>query len=75
MDIHHIITPELVQKAFKKTGIYPLDPSVFTDKDLHQAWFIQLLHIFLHHILPKFLLLQWQLLPTWRMMIFSHGRR
>jgi hypothetical protein len=33
MAIHHVITPELIQKAFKKTGIYPLDPSVFTDKD------------------------------------------
>ncbi|KIK33586.1 hypothetical protein CY34DRAFT_99332, partial [Suillus luteus UH-Slu-Lm8-n1] len=28
MAIHHIITPELIQKAFKKTGIYPLDLSV-----------------------------------------------
>jgi hypothetical protein len=33
MAIHHVITPELIQKAFKKTSIYPLDPSVFTDKD------------------------------------------
>ncbi|KAG1727550.1 DDE superfamily endonuclease-domain-containing protein [Suillus paluster] len=33
MAIHHVITPELVQKAFKKTGIYPLNLSVFTDKD------------------------------------------
>ena len=31
--IHDVITPELVQKAFKKTGLYPLDPSVFGDKD------------------------------------------
>jgi len=33
MAIHHVITPELIQKVFKKTGIYPLNPSIFTDKD------------------------------------------
>ena len=31
--IHHIITPELIQKSFKNTGLYPLDSSVFTNKD------------------------------------------
>ena len=33
MEIHHVITPELVQKAFKKTGLYPLNPSAFGDED------------------------------------------
>ncbi|KAH7917731.1 DDE-domain-containing protein, partial [Leucogyrophana mollusca] len=33
MSIHHVITPELIRSAFKKTGIHPLDPSVFTDRD------------------------------------------
>jgi len=33
MAIHPIITPDLIKKAFKKTGLYPLDPSVFMDND------------------------------------------
>ncbi|KIK45040.1 hypothetical protein CY34DRAFT_802009 [Suillus luteus UH-Slu-Lm8-n1] len=33
MSIRHVITPALVQKAFQRTGIHPLNPDVFTDKD------------------------------------------
>ena len=31
--IHHTIAPSLVQKAFAKTGIYPLNPNTFNDND------------------------------------------
>jgi hypothetical protein len=33
MSIRHVMTPDIVQKAFKKTGIHPLDASVFSEKD------------------------------------------
>ena len=36
--IHDVITPFLVQKAFKHTGIYPLNPNLFTEKDFAPAW-------------------------------------
>lgn len=31
--IHRTLTPSLVQKAFAKTGIYPLNPTIFNDHD------------------------------------------
>lgn len=33
MEVRTVITPMLIQKAFRKTGIHPLDPSVFSEKD------------------------------------------
>ena len=30
LKIRHVITPELVKTAFRKTGIYPLNPDIFT---------------------------------------------
>ena len=33
LTIHHTIYPSLVQKAFSKTGIYPLNPNIFNDND------------------------------------------
>ena len=33
MAVHKAITPEIVKKAFAKTGLVPLNPAVFNDKD------------------------------------------
>ena len=33
MSIRDCVTPSIVQKSFKKTGIYPLNPKIFTDQD------------------------------------------
>ncbi|KAG2100651.1 uncharacterized protein F5147DRAFT_776859 [Suillus discolor] len=50
MAIHYVITPELIQKAFKKTGIYPLNPLVFTDKDFTPS----LIHSTTAHLPPLY---------------------
>jgi DDE superfamily endonuclease len=31
--VRDVVTPELIRKSFKKTGIYPFNPEVFTDAD------------------------------------------
>ncbi|KAI0714103.1 hypothetical protein C8Q72DRAFT_891972 [Fomitopsis betulina] len=33
MEAHKVIAPELIRKAFEKTGIYLLNPYVFSDED------------------------------------------
>ena len=33
MKVHSIITLELIQRSFQKSGIWPLNPSVFTNED------------------------------------------
>ncbi|KIK71740.1 hypothetical protein PAXRUDRAFT_181977, partial [Paxillus rubicundulus Ve08.2h10] len=31
LSIHHVMTPQLVWKAFKHTGIHPLNPNIFSE--------------------------------------------
>jgi hypothetical protein len=33
LQVRHVVTPELIKTAFRKTGIYPLNPDIFTADD------------------------------------------
>src|SRR5436190_23597316 len=52
--IRHVITSDLIQKAFKSTGIFPLNPIIFTDQDFAPSWPRHLPNMFYPPSLTKY---------------------